>query len=144
MRLTHLSFDSSQPAMEVGRLDQMSSYLATHYDDVIMSAIASQITSLTVVYSTVYWDQSKHQSSTLLAFVWGIHRDRWIPRTKGQLRGKCFHLMASLWFGSFLWHFRQKCLETGIIHSCLLAAIQHACKLFPLTTAITLEQFRLA
>ena len=36
-----------------------------HYDDVIMSAIASQITSLTVVYATVYWgaDQSKHQSS---------------------------------------------------------------------------------
>ena len=47
-----------------------------HYDDVIMSTIASQITSLTIVYSTVYSgaDQSKHQSSALLAFVWGIHR----------------------------------------------------------------------
>ena len=32
-----------------------------------------------------------------LAFVWGIHRDRWIPRTKAQLRGKCFHLMTSSW-----------------------------------------------
>ena len=62
-----------------------------------MGAIASQITSLTVVYSTVYSDadQRKHQSSASLAFVWGIHRDRWIPRTKGQLRGKCFHLMTS-------------------------------------------------
>ena len=62
-----------------------------------MSAIASQITSLTIVYSTVYSgaDQRKHQSSASLAFVWGIHRDRWIPRTKGQLRGKCFHLMTS-------------------------------------------------
>ena len=41
-----------------------------------MGAIASQITSLTSVYSTVYSaaDQSKHQSSTSLAFVWGIHR----------------------------------------------------------------------
>ena len=41
-----------------------------------MSTIASQITSLTIVYSTVYSgaDQSKHQSSTSLAFVWGIHR----------------------------------------------------------------------
>ena len=70
-----------------------------HYDDVIMGAIASQITSLTVVYSIVYSDsdQRKHQSSTSLAFVWGIHRDRWIPRTKGQLRGKCFHLMTSSW-----------------------------------------------
>ena len=47
-----------------------------HYDDDLMSAIASQITSLTIVYSTVYSDadQRKHQSSASLAFVWGIHR----------------------------------------------------------------------
>ena len=49
---------------------------AYHYDDVIMSTITSQITSLTIVYSTIYSgaDQSKHQSSASLAFVWGIHR----------------------------------------------------------------------
>ena len=71
-----------------------------YYDDVRMGAITSQITSLTIVYSTVYSDadQRKHQSSASLAFVWGIHRDRWIPRTKGQLRGKCFHLMTSSWW----------------------------------------------
>ena len=71
----------------------------THYNDVIMTTIASQITSLMAVYSTVYSDanQRKHQSSASLAFVWGSHRDRWIPRTKGQLRGKCFHLMTSSW-----------------------------------------------
>ena len=65
-----------------------------------MTTMASQITSLTVVYSTVYSDadQRNHQSSASLAFVWGIHRDRWIPRTKGQLRGKCFHLMTSSWY----------------------------------------------
>ena len=64
-----------------------------------MTTIGSQITSLAVVYSTVYSDayQRKHQSSASLAFVWGIHRNRWIPRTKGQLRGKCFHLMTSSW-----------------------------------------------
>ena len=47
-----------------------------HYNDVIMGAIASQITSLTIVYSTVYSDadERKHQSSASLAFVWGIHR----------------------------------------------------------------------
>ena len=68
-----------------------------HYCDAIMGTIASEITSLTIVYTTVYSDadQSKHQSSASLAFVWGIHRDRWIPCTKGQLRGKCFHLMTS-------------------------------------------------
>ena len=72
-------------------------HLVSHYSDVIMTTMASQINSLTVVYSTVYSDadQRKHQSSASLAFVWGIHRDRWIPRTKGQLRGKCFHLMTS-------------------------------------------------
>ena len=79
-----------------------SEYLScNHYSDVIMTTMASQITSLTVVYSTVYSDadQRKHQSSASLAFVWGIHRDRWIPRTKGQLRGKWFHLMTSSWYG---------------------------------------------
>ena len=47
-----------------------------HYDDVIMGPIASQITSLTIVYSTVYSDadQRKHQSSVSLAFVRGIQR----------------------------------------------------------------------
>ena len=41
-----------------------------------MGAMASQITSLRIVYSTVYAgaDQSKHQSSASLAFVWVIHR----------------------------------------------------------------------
>ena len=41
-----------------------------------MMAIASQITSLTIVYSAVYSGahQRKHQSSASLAFVWGIHR----------------------------------------------------------------------
>ena len=42
-----------------------------------MGVIASQITSLMIVYSTVYSDadQRKHQSSVSLAFVRGIHRD---------------------------------------------------------------------
>ena len=46
-----------------------------HYNDVIMSVMASQITSLTIVYSTVYSgvDQRKHQNSASLAFLWGIH-----------------------------------------------------------------------
>ena len=41
-----------------------------------MGAMASQITTLTIIYSTVYSDvnQRKHESSASLAFVWGIHR----------------------------------------------------------------------
>ena len=65
-------------------------------------------------------DQRKQQSSASLAFVWGIHRDRWIPRTKGQLRGKCFHLITSSWELLLSWlltpslnNFRQ-CAATGI------------------------------
>ena len=41
-----------------------------------MGAMACQITSLAIIYSTVYSDadQRKHQSSASLAFVRGIHR----------------------------------------------------------------------
>ena len=55
----------------------VNSYLTSgHYGDVIMSAMASQITSLTIVYWTFYSgaDQRKHQNSVSLAFVRGIHR----------------------------------------------------------------------
>ena len=47
-----------------------------HNNDVIMSTMASQITSLAIVCSTVYSgaDQRKHESSASLAFVRGIHR----------------------------------------------------------------------
>ena len=47
-----------------------------HYNDVIMSAMSSLITSFTIVYSSVYSgaDQRKDQSSASLASVRGIHR----------------------------------------------------------------------
>ena len=51
---------------------EMCLHQCLHYTDVIMNPIASQITSLTIVCSTVYSDadQRKHQSSASLAFVW--------------------------------------------------------------------------
>ena len=57
-----------------------------------MSTMASQITSLTIVYFAFYSgaDQRKHQSSTALAFVWGIH---WSPVNslhKGPVTRKMF------------------------------------------------------
>ena len=59
MDLTYFPFDTQVSAI--------------HYSDVIMSAMASQITRLTIVYSIVYSsaNQRKHQSSASLAFVWG-------------------------------------------------------------------------
>ena len=53
-----------------------SCVLLTAYNDVMMGAIASQITSFTIIYPTVYSDadQRKHQSSASLVFVRGSHR----------------------------------------------------------------------
>ena len=50
-----------------------------HYSDVIMSSLTSQITSVSIVYSTVNSgaDQRKLQSSASLAFVRAIHRWPW-------------------------------------------------------------------
>ena len=45
-----------------------------HYNDVIMGAMASQITSLAYSIVCIGGDQRKHQSSASLAFVRGIHR----------------------------------------------------------------------
>ena len=62
----------------VGSLNEIliSSTANAHYSDVMMGAMASQITSLTIICSTVYSgaDQRKHQSSAPLAFLRGIHR----------------------------------------------------------------------
>ena len=58
----------------------------SHYSDVIMSATASQTTSLHIVYSAVYSgaDQRNHQSRRHWP-LWGeFIGDRWIPLTMGQ------------------------------------------------------------
>ena len=54
-----------------------------HYGDVIMSAMASQITGVSIVHSTdgPGEDQRKHQSSTSLAFVRGTYRSPVNSRT---------------------------------------------------------------
>ena len=64
----------------------------THYNDVIMSAMALQITILGIVYSTVYSgaDQRKHQSSASLAFERGIHRSPVNSPHKGPVTWKMF------------------------------------------------------
>ena len=78
----HASSDTTwHPALDascqVGSGDSLVlGYITQHYNDVIMGTVASQITSLTIVYSTVDSDadQREHQSSASLAFVRGIHR----------------------------------------------------------------------
>ena len=78
--------------MRFGRMSYNATAVAIHYTDVIMGTIASQITSLTVVYSTVYSgsDQRKHQRSASLAFVRGIHRCPVNSPHKGPVTRKMF------------------------------------------------------
>ena len=77
--------------------------LPIHYSDVIMSMMASQITSISIVYSTICsgTDQRKYQSSMSLAFVREIH---WWPVNsphKGPVTRKMFPLDdIIMWNGS--------------------------------------------
>ena len=81
-----------------------------HYNDVIMGAMASQITSLTIVLSTVYSDadQRKHQSSASLAFVRGIHRGPVNSPHKGPVTRKMFPFDDVM-----MMYFRRSCVSTS-------------------------------
>ena len=59
---------------------------------IMVISMVSQNTSVTIVCATVYSgaDERKHQISGSLAYVWGIHSERWIPRTKGPVTWKMF------------------------------------------------------
>ena len=71
---------SNKPSPELMR--QRGGHVISHYghwlcyNDVIMGAMASQITGVSIVCSTVGsgLDRRNHQSSASLAFVQGIHR----------------------------------------------------------------------
>ena len=79
---------------------QWCGMFVSHYSDVIISTMASQITSLTVVYSAVYSgeDQRKHQSSASLAFVRGIHRWPVNSPHKGPVTRKMFPFEDAIMF----------------------------------------------
>ena len=96
---------------------QVIEYWHKHYNDVVMSAMASEITGLTIVYSTVYSgaDQRKHQSSASLAFV---------PAQRASNAGNVsiwwrHHEAVNLWFGfrvqGHLWLVQHICWH----NSCL-------------------------
>ena len=71
-------------------LRNMGKYIC--YSDIIMGMVAYQITSLMIVYSTVYsdTDQRKDQSSASLAFVRGSHRGPVNSPHKGPVTRKMF------------------------------------------------------
>ena len=87
----------------------------------IKIAMAFQITSLTIVYSTVYQgtDQRKHQSSSSLAFVRGIPRLSENSPQKGPVTRKMFPFDDTLQYATaitqaiFQCAHKQACLPGG-------------------------------
>ena len=100
-----------------------------------MGVIASQITSFTIVYSTVYSDadQRKHQSSASLAFVRGIHRGPVNSPHKWPVTRKCFHLMTS----------SCRILLVGTIRYLAsdLASLQYICWFHQINTASIITKY---
>ena len=102
-----------------------------------MSPMTSQITSLTIVYSTVYSgaDQRKHQSSASLP-LWGEFTDnRWIPH-KGPVTRKMFPFDDVIMWWFTLIHFASwfllpalplnyalSCSENGLVPQARLKTI---------------------
>ena len=108
-----------------------------HYSDVMMGAMASQINSLTIVYSTVYSgaDQRKHRSSASLAFARGIHR--WLVNFPDQWQKtrKMFPFDDVI---MFVVRYTKR-MDIGLTrHDCLLASIAGCSKYLRLMHWISL------
>ena len=73
-----------------------------HYGDLIMSTMASQITSLTTVYSGT--DKKNIKALCHWPLLGETTGNWWIPHTKGQSPGKCLHLMTSTWSYDCFFH----------------------------------------
>ena len=100
-----------------------------------MSTVASQITGVSIVYSTVCSGADQRNIKTPRHWpMWGeLIGDRWIPLTKGQYNGKCLHLMTSSCRNTFAtslysiifllktWHVLQRCWHFDILRCCLSA-----------------------
>ena len=77
-----------------------------HYSDVIVSAMASQIIGVSIVYSTVFFsgtDKKKYHNSASLALARGIHRSPVNSPHKGPVTRKMFHYR---WRHHVVWKLR--------------------------------------
>ena len=102
-----------------------------------MGAMASQITSLAVVYSIVYSgpDQSKHQSSVSLAFVRGIHRWPVNSPHKGPVTRKMFPFDDVIMLALLVYRWanigpREFCSDIYMRHLCYM----DTSKSYPIST----------
>ena len=110
-----------------------------------MSAMASQITSLMIVYSSVYSeaDQRKHQNSASLAFVWGIHRWPMNSPHKGPVTRKMFPFddvimvsYRSIVASRPIYEYRTRAVNREIdTGNCQITSISFDLKLCPISVA---------
>ena len=111
-----------------------NSNLSYHYSDVIMSAIASQLTCVLIVYSAVCSgaDKSKHQSSVSRAVVKRIHR--WPSEFSTQRASDAENVPIS---------WRYHTIHTGYLEMCnVLYGAVIVRLIFP--TIITIDTSKLA
>ena len=86
------SFDSHFEKQKYLWAKDIFELFGEHYSDVIMSAMESKITGVSIVCSIVCSgvDQRKHQNSASLAFVMGMHRWPLVSPHKGPVTRKMF------------------------------------------------------
>ena len=123
-----------------------------HYNGVIMSAMASQITGVSIVYSTACLgaDQRKHQSSASLAFVRGIHRWAGNSPHKGPVTRKMFPVDDVIMVpdGPLSWniHTRLWCMYSMLSYVCTQLVVHtvyrikytHGCVVHTIYTSINM------
>ena len=69
-----------------------------HYGDVTMGDSVSNHQPHDCLLNLLFRHRSKKKALRHWPLCVEFTGDRWIPRTNGQLRGKCFHLMTSSWW----------------------------------------------
>ena len=109
--------------------------MLVRYNDVIMGAMASQITSLTIVYSTVLSgaDQRKHQSSASMAFAGNSPVTSEFPAQRASNR-KMFR------FDDVIMHYIKSCYFKGNKHHWPNGTKMWAQILISMTTMMALRE----
>ena len=122
----------------------LSFHKMVHYSDVIVSAMVSQITGVSIVYSTVCpgANQTKHQSYASLAFVRGIHRWPVNSPHKGPVTRKMFPFDFVIMF-SFLPEASFGLRVLSLPASVCLCVCVRPCVNHELVRAITHHPFQL-
>ena len=117
-----------------------SMFLCPHYTDVIMGVIASQITDVSIVYSTVWSSvyKKKHQSSASLAFLRGIPRWPVNSPHKGPVTRKMFPFDDVIMYNTWMVEAHGGLYRGQVVHQQRFLFFQPgSSKHLPLTSYLT-------